>query len=111
MKLILSSAVALAMLGAPMAFPVAASAHDHDNNGRGRGHEKHEGRGHDKHHDWRKGDRLPASYRDRYEVVDYRARGFKEPPHGYHYVRDDSGKYLLVGIATGVILGVILANN
>ena len=35
----------------------------------------------------------------------------RRPPRGYHYVRDDRGDYLLVGIATGVILGVILANN
>ncbi|MFO1016068.1 MAG: RcnB family protein [Hyphomonadaceae bacterium] len=61
---------------------------------------------------WRRGDRLPAYYRDSYySVRDYGRYGLRPPPRGYHYVRDDRGDYLLVGIATGVILGVILANN
>jgi Ni/Co efflux regulator RcnB len=61
---------------------------------------------------WRRGDRLPRYYRDRYVVVrDYGYYGVRRPPRGYHYVRDDRGDLLLVGIATGVILGVILANN
>jgi Ni/Co efflux regulator RcnB len=56
---------------------------------------------------WRRGDRLPAYYRDYYRPVDYRAYRLRAPPRGYHYVRDDRGDYLLVGIATGVILGII----
>jgi len=60
---------------------------------------------------WRRGDRLPGYYRDYYRPVDYRDYRLRPPPRGYHYVRDDRGDYLLVGIATGVILGVILANN
>jgi Ni/Co efflux regulator RcnB len=60
---------------------------------------------------WRRGDRLPGYYRDYYAPVDWRYHRLRPPPRGYHYVRDDRGDYLLVGIATGVILGVILANN
>jgi Ni/Co efflux regulator RcnB len=57
---------------------------------------------------WRRGDRLPRYYRDHYRVVDYRDyRRLRAPPRGYHYVRDDRGELLLVGIATGVILGII----
>ncbi|MBX3428689.1 MAG: RcnB family protein [Hyphomonadaceae bacterium] len=56
---------------------------------------------------WRRGDRLPAYYRDYYRPVDYRYYRLRPPPRGYHYVRDDRGDYLLVGIATGVILGII----
>ena len=56
---------------------------------------------------WRRGDRLPAYYRDHYRPVDYRYYRLRPPPRGYHYVRDDRGDYLLVGIATGVILGII----
>jgi Ni/Co efflux regulator RcnB len=60
---------------------------------------------------WRRGERLPRYYRDRYVVVrDYDRRGYRRPPRGYHYVRDDRGDILLVAIATGVILS-ILANN
>jgi Ni/Co efflux regulator RcnB len=57
---------------------------------------------------WRRGDRLPRYYQDRYIVVrDYDRYGYRRPPRGYHYVRDDRGDLLLVGIATGVILGII----
>lgn len=59
------------------------------------------------YHSWRRGDRLPSYYRDNYRSVDYRRHGFRQPPRGYHYVEDDRGDYLLVGIATGVILGII----
>lgn len=60
---------------------------------------------------WRRGDRLPAYYRQNYVVVhDYDRYRLRHPPRGYHWVRDDRGDYLLVGIATGVILGLILGN-
>jgi Ni/Co efflux regulator RcnB len=60
---------------------------------------------------WRRGERLPEYYRDSLAVVDYRVYELAPPPRGYHYVRDDRGDYLLVGIATGIILGVILASD
>lgn len=60
---------------------------------------------------WRRGDRLPSYYRSYYRPVDYRHYRLRAPPRGYHYVRDDRGDFLLVGIATGVILGVILAGG
>jgi Ni/Co efflux regulator RcnB len=61
---------------------------------------------------WRRGERLPSYYRSRYVVVrDYDRYGYRRPPRGYHYVRDDRGDLLLVGITTGIILGIIAANN
>jgi Ni/Co efflux regulator RcnB len=61
---------------------------------------------------WRRGDRLPPYYRDQYRVVDWRRHHLRPPPRGCHYVYDyDREEYILVGIATGVILGVILAGN
>ena len=57
---------------------------------------------------WRRGDRLPQYYRDSLDVVDYRLYELNAPPHGYHYVRDDRGDILLVGILTGVILSLVL---
>jgi Ni/Co efflux regulator RcnB len=56
---------------------------------------------------WRRGDRLPA-YARNYRQVDYRREHLRAPPRGYHYVRDDRGEVLLVGIATGVILSILL---
>ena len=60
---------------------------------------------------WRRGDYLPGYYRDSYRDVDWRYYRLRPPPRGYHWVRDDRGEYLLVGIATGLILGTILSNN
>jgi len=60
--------------------------------------------------DWRRGEYLPRGYWDDYRVVDYRRYRLAPPPRGYHYrYDDDRGEYLLVGIATGFILGTIAA--
>jgi Ni/Co efflux regulator RcnB len=61
------------------------------------------------YHAWRRGDRLPSEFRNRYRQVDYRQAHLRAPPRGYHYVRDDRGDTLLVAVATGVILSVILS--
>jgi Ni/Co efflux regulator RcnB len=58
---------------------------------------------------WRRGDRLPT-YARGYREVDWRRERLRQPPRGYHYVRDDRGEVLLVGIATGVILSILLNN-
>jgi Ni/Co efflux regulator RcnB len=60
---------------------------------------------------WRRGDRLPYGYEGRYREVDWRREHFRSPPYGYRYVRDDRGETLLVGIATGAILGVMLSGH
>lgn len=60
---------------------------------------------------WRRGERLPSYYRSSYRGVDYRREHLRAPPRGYGYVQDDRGEYLLVGIATGIILSVILNND
>lgn len=60
---------------------------------------------------WRRGDRLPAYYRDSYREVDWRYNHLRPPPRGYHWVRDDRGEYLLVALTTGIILGAILNNG
>lgn len=59
--------------------------------------------------DWRRGERLPSYYQGHYRQVDYRREHLRAPPRGYRYVEDDRGDYLLVGIATGVILSIILS--
>jgi Ni/Co efflux regulator RcnB len=59
---------------------------------------------------WRRGDRLPYYARAHYRAVDWRRERLRQPPRGYHYVRDDRGEMLLVGIATGVILSILLSN-
>ena len=73
--------------------------HDHD---RGRGHGPHwvpPG------HRWERGHRY---YGPTYVVRDYRTYRLRPPPRGYHWVRGDDGQYLLVAIATGIILDIAL---
>ncbi len=60
---------------------------------------------------WRRGDQLPSFYRTQFRTVDFRREHLRAPPRGYHYVRGNRGDVLLVGIATGVILSVILAGR
>lgn len=57
-----------------------------------------------------RGDRLPPQYRHRnYVVNDWRGHGLRAPPRGYHWVQTGSD-YVLVAIATGVILELMLNN-
>lgn len=59
-------------------------------------------------HDFHRGGRLPPEYRSRqYVVDDWRAHRLQAPPRGYHWVQT-GGDYVLVAIATGVILQLIL---
>lgn len=60
---------------------------------------------------WQRGQRL-GYYQDRYQEVDYRSnRSLRAPPRGYHWVRNDSGDYLLAAIAGGLIAQVILNSS
>ncbi|MFH7044886.1 RcnB family protein [Paucibacter sp. JuS9] len=60
-------------------------------------------------HSFHRGDRLPSYYRSRTFVVeDWRGHRLSSPPRGYHWVQTGSD-YLLVAIATGVILQLILS--
>jgi Ni/Co efflux regulator RcnB len=61
-------------------------------------------------HQFRRGDRLPREYRDRvYVVDDWRGHHLSAPPRGYHWVQVGSD-YVLVAIATGIILQLLLSN-
>lgn len=95
-------------------FAGTASAQDWNRNGH---HERNDRGRYDNHRgdnqwnrQWRRGERLPSGYANHYRAVDWRREHYRQPPRGYHYVRDDRGQTLLVGIATGAILGVILGN-
>ena len=58
---------------------------------------------------WSRGDRLPPSYRGRqYIVTDWRGHRLAPPPRGAHWV-GVGADYLLVGIATGVIMQAVLS--
>lgn len=57
---------------------------------------------------YHRGDRLPPQYRTyQYVVEDWRGHGLRQPPRGYRWVQS-GGDYILVAIATGLILELLL---
>lgn len=67
-------------------------------------------RGAGPNHAYYPGQRLPAYYRSRsYVVEDWRGHRLSAPPRGYHWVQT-GGDYVLVAIATGIILQLLLNN-
>lgn len=113
------AAVALSVMAVPMAQ--AQSRHDR---GQSYGHhqqwkkpakKQHQARGQAPHghhaqrpaptrHHWTKGKRVPEWQR-RQAVRDYHRYGLRRPAQGQQWVRVDND-YLLISLATGVILGL-----
>lgn len=58
---------------------------------------------------WSRGSYLPHSYRS-YRVHDYHRYHLRQPPRGYGWVRANND-YVLMALATGLILDVIVGNN
>jgi Ni/Co efflux regulator RcnB len=131
-RTILAAATALTVFGA-VASPASAQTWNHNqggynNNDRGRdnndrrgdnyrrddnrGQWQNQGRNdyrNQGYRNWRRGDRMSAYEMRRYRDVDYRRHHLRAPPRGYRYVEDDRGDTILVGIATGVILSILLS--
>lgn len=92
---------------------------DHDRRRWDRGHDRprveyvesvehRDRRGAGPDHEFHRGGRLPPEYRHRqYVVDDWRGHHLSAPPRGYHWVQT-GGDYVLVAIATGVILQLLL---
>jgi len=78
--------------------------------GRAQNDPRRAGRGAGPNHAFYRGERLPVRYRHRqYVVDDWRGHHLSAPPRGYHWVQTGAD-YVLVAIATGVILQLLLAN-
>ncbi|MBK9199512.1 RcnB family protein [Candidatus Skiveiella danica] len=61
-------------------------------------------------HQYHPGGRMPPQYRShQYVVDDWRGHRLSAPPRGYHWVQTGAD-YVLVAIATGIILQLILSN-
>ena len=72
--------------------------------------DNHNNRGAGPNNSWHRGDRIPVQYRShQYVVDDWRGYHLSAPPRGYHWVQS-GGDYLLVAIATGVILQLLINN-
>jgi Ni/Co efflux regulator RcnB len=79
--------------------------HDDRRYGYDRGYHRHtDRRYYSRHGHWERGHRY---YGPTYVVRDYGYYRLRPPPRGYHWVRADND-YLLVAIATGVILDIAL---
>ena len=72
--------------------------------------ERRDERGAGPNHDFHRGGRIPVEYRHtQYVVDDWRGHHLSAPPRGYHWVQT-GGDYVLVAIATGIILQLLLNN-
>ena len=81
-----------------------------EDRGRANSNERRDERGAGPNHAFRKGERLPVEYRHRnYVVDDWRGHNLSAPPRGYNWVQVGAD-YVLVAIATGVILQLLLNN-
>jgi Ni/Co efflux regulator RcnB len=69
----------------------------------------HHNRGHRGPPPWARGRHYQyAGYAPTYVVQDYRHYGLRNPPRGHQWRRSDSGEFLLVAIATGIIADIFL---
>ena len=83
---------------------------DHRDNRARSNADNHNNRGAGPNNSWHRGDRIPVQYRShQYVVDDWRGYHLSAPPRGYHWVQS-GGDYLLVAIATGVILQLLINN-
>lgn len=134
MKKIISLALALTLTGGTAAFAQRdhnppGQAHnpgrppdhdtpdrrpDHDNRDRGRtdnhGNDRDDGRHNDRPR-WSEGDRVPDHLRrDQYIVNDWRENNLRQPPRGYHWVRNDNNQYMMVFSVNGLIAEIVSQN-
>jgi Ni/Co efflux regulator RcnB len=124
MKRLLIATTALTLLVAPMSGAFAQGRNDrHDDRGT---MQRHDNDRHDndrradyrddrhdngRHRGWYKGGRIDRSDWNRgYRVSDYRRYHLQAPPRGYEWRRVDNN-YVLAAAATGLILGLVLANQ
>ena len=122
MKRLLIATTALTLLLAPMS---AAFAQDRDNNrhddnrggnsmmmqGRDNGRQDNYRGNNGQHRGWYKGGRIERNDWDRGQRVnDYRRYHLQRPPRGYEWRRVDNN-YVLAAAATGLIMGLVIANH
>jgi Ni/Co efflux regulator RcnB len=122
MKLIHRLLIALTLLGTTSVALADRGPRDHDRRSQGHG-DRHDNRDRrdDRRHDSRRygysharpvyrharWERGRHYYGPNYVVRDYRHYRLRPPPRGYHWVRANND-YLLVAVATGVILDIAL---
>ena len=90
--------------------PPPPPPHQRDKHWQARDDGRRDERGAGPNHDFHRGDRLPTHYRNsQYVVDDWRGYHLSAPPRGYHWVQT-GGDYVLVAIASGLILQLWLTD-
>jgi len=103
MKKILIGAMALSLFAASAA---SADPNDHGQN------RDHPGWGQDRggNHAWRRGERVGYGDWQGARVIDYRQYRLRRPGRGYEW-RESNGRYILVAIASGLIISTIISQG
>jgi Ni/Co efflux regulator RcnB len=118
-RAVLCTVLAASLLTTPFAMAQGDSQYLNKNyeqrqRGYGYGHDQRGERGErgaGPEHSYYRGERMLPQYRTRqYVVEDWRGHRLSAPPRGYQWVQSGSD-YVLVAIATGVILNLLLNNN
>ncbi|MHC1479853.1 RcnB family protein [Frateuria aurantia] len=99
---------------ASLSLTAVAAPQQHGDGPQGHGPAQHGNAGHGsfkqngKDVQYGKGQRLPQQFRgnDRY-ISNYGAYHLSRPPAGHRWVRDDSGNFVLVAVATGLITQIL----
>jgi Ni/Co efflux regulator RcnB len=121
MKRLLIATTALTLLVAPLSEAFAQgwnnNRSDRHDNGRSntmmmhRDHDRFDRHDNGKHRGWYKGGHIDRRDWNRgYRVNDYRRYHLQRPPRGYEWRRVDNN-YVLAAAATGLIMGLVLANQ
>jgi Ni/Co efflux regulator RcnB len=109
MKRLLTATAAIALLVAPMSAAFAQPGRHDDHRGGPAMHNN----GFNLHnqHNWRKGGRIDRNDWNRGQrVSDYNRYHLSRPPRGYEWRRVDNN-YVLAAAATGLIAGLVIANQ
>ena len=109
MKPIIIALTAFSFLAAPAAMAKPYPSH-HGKPSHSQMHKsgpKHDARRYNnrRHLSWKRGSRLPQSYRG-HVVNNYSHYKLRKPPRGYHWVKVNND-YMLISIATGIISSII----
>jgi len=115
MKRLLIATTALTLLAAPLGSAFAQNWNNNNHNNDRRPGNAMMMQGPNNHgqnnHNWRKGGRIDRNDWNRGQRVnDWQHRHLQRPPRGYEWRRVDNN-YVLAAAATGLIAGIIMANQ
>lgn len=113
MKPVLTTVIALSLLGGASAAMAQPAYPDRDRPGdRREAQDFRQGDYRPGGPRWSRGDRLPPQYRQNQQFVrDWRQRGLRQPPRGYRWYSYGGNNYFLAAVATGLILETVYRDD